>query len=102
MCQNISSFCYSDINLFLIDYACCELCHIWLLLFKKNSRPFSLYTMYLVLVSNYYGCKGEAIKLIPYYMIDIIYKTVKLSHLKKLKIIQNIKKPNVPSHLHIF
>ena len=34
-------------------------------------------------------------------MIDIIYKTVKLSHLKKLQIIQNMK-PNVSSHLHIF
>ena len=37
------------------------------------------------------GCKGEAIKLIPYYMKDIIYKTVKPSQLKKLQIIQNIK-----------
>ena len=36
-------------------------------------------------------------------MIDIIYKTVKPSHLKKLKIIQNIKNQiNVISHLHIF
>ena len=31
----------------------------------------------LILVSNYYRCKGEAINLIPHYMIDIIYKTVK-------------------------
>ena len=45
----------------------------------------------VVLVSDYHGSKGEAIKLIPYYMIDIIYKTVKPSHLKKLQIIQNIK-----------
>ena len=45
----------------------------------------------VVLVSNYHGCKGETIKLIPYYMVDIIYKTVKPSHLKKLQIIQNIK-----------
>ena len=45
----------------------------------------------VVLVSNYHGSKGEAIKLIPHYMIDIIYKTVKPSHLKKLQIIQNIK-----------
>ena len=29
-------------------------------------------------------------KLIPYYMINIIYKTVKPSHLKSLQIIQNI------------
>ena len=35
--------------------------------------------------------EGEAIKLIPYYMIGNIYKTVKLSHLKKLQIIQNVK-----------
>ena len=48
-----------------------------------------------VLVSNYHSCKGEAIKLITYCMIDIICKTVKPSHLKKLKIMQNIKKPNV-------
>ena len=46
----------------------------------------------VVLVSNYHGCKGEAIKLIPYYMTDIIYKTVKPSHLKKLQVIQNRKK----------
>ena len=37
--------------------------------------------------------KGEVIKLIPYYMIDIIYKTVKPSHLKQLQIIKNIKNP---------
>ena len=30
-------------------------------------------------------------KAIPYYMIDIIYKTVKPSQLKKLQIIKNIK-----------
>ena len=41
-----------------------------------------------VLVSNYHGCKGKAIKLIPYYMIDIIYETVKPSHLKYLQVIQ--------------
>ena len=29
----------------------------------------------IVLVSNYHGYKGEAIKLIPYYMIDITVKT---------------------------
>ena len=46
----------------------------------------------VVLVSNYHGCKGEAIKLIPYYMTDIIYKTAKPSHLKKLQVIQNRKK----------
>ena len=34
-------------------------------------------------------------------MIDIIYETVKPSHLKYLQVIQ-IQKPNVPSDLHIF
>ena len=35
-------------------------------------------------------------------LIDIIYKTVKPSHLEKLQIIQNLNKLNVPSYLHIF
>ena len=39
---------------------------------------------------NYHGRKGETIKLLPYCMIDIIYKTAKPSHLKKLQTIQNI------------
>ena len=39
-----------------------------------------------ILVSNYHSCKGETIYLIPHFMIDVIYKTVKLSHLEKLKI----------------
>ena len=34
-------------------------------------------------------------------MTDIIYKTVKPSHLKHCKP-HKIKKPNVPSHFHIF
>ena len=34
----ISSFYCSDINLFLIDYAWCELSIIWFLLFENNSR----------------------------------------------------------------
>ena len=55
-----------------------------------------------VLVSNYHSCKGETIELITYCMIYIICKTVKQSHLKKSKIIQNVKKPIVRSHLHIF
>ena len=38
----------------------------------------------VVLVSNYHGFKGEAIKLIPDYIIYITYKTVKPSHLKQL------------------
>ena len=44
----------------------------------------------VVLVSKYHGCEGEATKLIQYYIIGIIYKTVKPLHLKKLQIIQNI------------
>ena len=43
-------------------------------------------------MSNYYGYKEEAINLIPHYLIDIIQKTVKPSHLEKLQIIQNINK----------
>ena len=38
----------------------------------------------VILVSNYHGCKEEVINLIPHYLIDIIYKTVKPSHLEKL------------------
>ena len=29
-----------------------------------------------ILVSNYHGCKKEAINLIPHYMIDMMYKTL--------------------------
>ena len=44
-------------------------------------------------MSNYHGCKEEAINyLIPHNLIDIIHKTVKPSHLEKLQIIQNINK----------
>ena len=44
----------------------------------------------VILLPNYHGCRGDVINLIPHYLIDIIYKTVKLSHLEKLQIIQNI------------
>ena len=37
---DISSFFYSGINLFLIDYSCCKLCNIWLLLFENDSRSY--------------------------------------------------------------
>ena len=43
-------------------------------------------------MSNYHGCKEEAINLIPQYLKDIIHKLVKPSHLEKLKIIQNVNK----------
>ena len=46
----------------------------------------------VILVSNYHGCKEEVINLIPHYLINIIYKTVRPSHLEKLKIIQNVNK----------
>ena len=36
--------------------------------------------IYIILVSNYHGCKGEAVNLIPHYLIDIFHKTVKPSH----------------------
>ena len=42
-----------------------------------------------ILVLNYHGCKEEATNLIPHYLIDIIQKTVKPSHLEKLQITQN-------------
>ena len=38
---DISSFYYSNINQFLIDYACCKLCNIWLLLIENNSRSYN-------------------------------------------------------------
>ena len=38
--HDIPSFYYSDINLLLIDYACCKLCYTWLLLFENNSRSY--------------------------------------------------------------
>ena len=44
----------------------------------------------LILVSKYHGCKGGTTKPMQYYMIDIIYKTVKQSHLKNLQIKKNI------------
>ena len=37
-----------------------------------------------ILVSNYHGHKEEAINLIPPYLIDIIHKLVKPSHLYKI------------------
>ena len=35
---DISSFHYSDINLFLINCTCCKLCNRWLLFFENNPR----------------------------------------------------------------
>ena len=38
--SDISSFYCSGINLFLVDYTCCKLCNIWLLLFRNNCRSY--------------------------------------------------------------
>ena len=48
----------------------------------------------IVLVSNYHGYKGETIKLIPYYMIDIIDKTKAITF-EKIVNHTKYKKPNV-------
>ena len=37
---DISPFYYSNINLLLVDYACCKLCNIWLILFENISRSY--------------------------------------------------------------
>ena len=50
------------------------------------------YFFWFIFVSNYHGCKEETINLIPQFLIDIIHKLVKPSHLGKLQIIQNINK----------
>ena len=55
---------------------------------KSHASSRQLFFSDVFLISNYHGYKGEAIKLTPHNMIDIIYKTVMSSHLKKLKIIQ--------------
>ena len=54
---------------------------------KSHPSSRKLFFPDVILVSNCHGCKGEAIKSIPYYMRDVIYKTVEPSHLKKLQII---------------
>ena len=46
----------------------------------------------VILVSNYYGCKEEAINLIPQYLKDVVHKLLIPLHLEKLQIIQNINK----------
>ena len=58
---------------------------------SHSSLSFTIFSN-VILVPNYHGCKGEAINLIPHYLIDIIHKTVKPSHLKQLQIMQNITK----------
>ena len=51
-------------------------------------------------MSNYHGGKGEAINLIPHYLIDIIHKTVMPSHFQKIINHAKYKQINVPSHFH--
>ena len=68
---------------------------------KSHALSKWLFFSDVILVSNYNGPK-ETIKLIPYYMIYIIYKTVKLSQLKKMTNHTKYKLPNVSSHLHFF
>ena len=46
----------------------------------------------VILMSNYHGCKEETINLTTHYLIDIIHKTVKPSHLEKLQIKKNINR----------
>ena len=43
----------------------------------KSHLSLRLFFFLVILVLNSHGCKGETINLIPHYMIDIIYKTVK-------------------------
>ena len=75
------------VNNFSVDYI--GLCINW-----ANTSLFIILGKLpdVILVSNYHGCKEEVINLIPHYLIDIIYKTVKPSHLEKLKTIQNVNK----------
>ena len=51
----------------------------------------------VILVSNYRGCKGEAAKLVQGYTTDIIYKSVRASHLGKL-LSHTKHKHDVPNH----
>ena len=46
----------------------------------------------VILVPNYHVCKGKMRNLIKHYLLHIIHKTVKLSHLEELQFIQNINK----------
>ena len=59
---------------------------------KRHPSLWDLVFSDVILVSTCHGCKEETINLISHYLIDIIYKTVKWSHLEKLQIIQNINK----------
>ena len=66
------------------------------LILSRKTQPSSEFSN-AVLVSNYRGCKGEAIKLILYDMIDVIYKAAKPSDLKNLQTIYKYL-PNSSCH----
>ena len=53
-------FYYSDINLFLIDYGCCKLCDIWLLLFENNSRSYHYEGGHLALPPHIFSAQVKA------------------------------------------
>ena len=57
--------------------------------------------IYIILVLNYHGCKGEGINLIPHNLIDIIHKT---EAIKFRKVINYTKYKLIyfPGHLDIF
>ena len=59
---------------------------------KSHPSLRQLFFYDVVLVANCHGCEGQAMKLVPYYIININYKTVRPSYLKKLQIIQTLKK----------
>ena len=57
----------------------------------------------IIKVASYIFWRNLSVKLIPHYLIDIIYKIVaKAITFRKIAIIPNGKKTNVPSHVHIF
>ena len=70
--------------------------------FKRALENRTFFLSDVFLLSNYHRCKRETIQLITYYMVDIICNTGKPSHLKKNTNHAKYKKPNVPSHRHIF
>ena len=88
------------VNKFLVDYA--VLCISWAntslfvnpgtlptLDLPIKGHPSSRELFFDVILLSNYVWKGETIKSIPYYMTDIIYKTINPLHLKKSQIIQN-------------
>ena len=61
------------------------ICHFWYTSSFESTykKPPSIKVVYfsdVILVSKYHGCKGEAVKLMPSYMTDVVYKTVKVTN----------------------